>query len=247
MKENLYNKAYEKYTPEWFEDKPRVNQFLYENNRTLIEYFDQYFNQFIKDRGLRLKILDVGCGFGGLSLHLSKLGHDVLGIDISNLAIQGAREIASDTGLIGNGLRFEVLDITKVTNLDEKFDIIIDSHLLHCLTGPRERDGYFSFIKNHINADGKFLLETMTFQKGLRTPIEYTFGEDYVLYRNEKNGEFPLRIIKSSIDLENEIKNHGLKIHYLFFHSELSFQVYPEEPDFPHQHLPHTLRVACTF
>ena len=246
MKENLYNKAYEKYTPEWFEDKPRVNQFLYENNRTLIEYFDQFFDQFIKDRGLRLKILDIGCGFGGLSLHLSKLGHDVLGIDISNLAIQGAKEIASYKGLLGNGLRFEVLDITKSTVLDEKFDIIIDSHLLHCLTQSSERDAYFEFIKNHLNTDGKYLLESMTFQKGLRTPIEYTFGEDYVLYRNEESGDLPLRIIKSSIDLENEIKNHGLKINYLYFHSELSFQVFPEEPDFPHQHLPHTLRVACT-
>jgi 2-polyprenyl-3-methyl-5-hydroxy-6-metoxy-1,4-benzoquinol methylase len=246
VKENLYNKAYEKYTPDWFEDQPKVNQFLYENNRTLIEYFDQYFDQFVKDTGIKLKILDIGCGFGGLSLHLRRLGHEVLGIDISNLAIQGAKEIAQARKLLDDKLEYRVMDITQSEQLGDKFDLIIDSHLLHCLTRDDERAAYFNFIKSHLKPDGKYLLETMTFQKGLRTPIEYTFGEDYILYRNQSENDLPLRIIKTSIDLENEIKSHGLNINYLYFHSELSFQVYPEEPDFPHQHLPHTLRVACT-
>jgi len=245
VKQQLYNKAYEKYTPDWFENKLAVDRFLYENNRTLIEYFDQYTEQFMRESRKKLRILDLGCGFGGLSIYLHKLGHSVLGLDISELAILGAKQIATERSLLGDELDYKIMDVTKEHNLNEKFDMIIDSHLLHCLTSDEERSAYFDFVKKHLGDQSRYLLETMAFQKGLRTPIEYTFGDDHILYKSINKTELPIRKILSSYDLEQELKHNGLNINYLYFHAELTFQIFTEEPDYPYQHLPQTIRLAA--
>ena len=47
------------------------------------------------------KVLEVGCGGGRISKHLESLGHEVIGIDISTLALEAARRYgASDCRLM---------------------------------------------------------------------------------------------------------------------------------------------------
>ena len=245
MKDNLYNKAYEKFTPDWFENLNKVDRYLYENNRTLREFWDQYVEQFFIHKSAPFKVLDLGCGLGGLSFYLASKGHEVIGIDISELAIQNANYLAS-VKCLNDSTQFKKLDITTQDTLDQKFDIIIDSHLLHCLTSDEERSAYFDFVKEHMNKDSHYMLETMAFQKGLRTPIEYSFDDNYVLWKNDELlGEYAHRKVSPAFELEQEIKNADLAINYLYFHAELTFQLYPEEPDFPIQHLPQTVRLGA--
>ncbi|MFH1689895.1 MAG: class I SAM-dependent methyltransferase [Candidatus Eisenbacteria bacterium] len=65
----------------------------------------------------RGRVLDVGCGAGRHSLYLQKKGHDVLGIDVSPLAVKVTRL---------RGVReARVMPVTKVTSRLGTFDTVL--------------------------------------------------------------------------------------------------------------------------
>lgn len=72
------------------------------------------------------KILHLQCHFGQDSISLSRLGAEVTGVDLSNTAIQLAKQTAE---ALGTSTKFICTDIYDLTNhLDEKFDIIFTSY-----------------------------------------------------------------------------------------------------------------------
>ena len=73
-----------------------------------------------------LKILDVGCGPGFFSVILSSLGHDVIGIDLTESMIQKADEIA-DT--LDYDIDFRVMNAQELDFGDEEFDVVISRNL----------------------------------------------------------------------------------------------------------------------
>lgn len=249
----LYNKAYEKITPGWLGESALVNDYLERNSQSLREFYELYCEQFSfpKKDYRDLKVLDLGCGLGASSLYFAQKGAQVTGIDVSELAISGAKEIAANKGL---NVEFICRDLSQKAgeNSPEKYDIIFDSHLLHCLTSDEHRQNYLEFVKQSMGHDSLFLLETMVFQKQLRTPVGYSLDEKFTLWRefsdtqeNKVSGELPVRRIMPGIDLEDEIKTAGLDISYLYFHAELSFNVFEDYTDYPHQNLPQTARLVA--
>jgi cyclopropane fatty-acyl-phospholipid synthase-like methyltransferase len=68
-------------------------------------------------RFVRGKVLDVGCGAGRVALYLQKKGFDVLGIDLSPLAVR----VCKLRGL----KRVRALPAAKISQLDDKFDTIL--------------------------------------------------------------------------------------------------------------------------
>lgn len=82
-------------------------------------------------------VLDVGCGTGENAIHLAGRGHDVLGIDFSQLAVDAARENARRSGVPA---RFEVADALELP-AEPRYDTIVDSALFHLL-GQEDRALY---------------------------------------------------------------------------------------------------------
>src|SRR5690348_7784404 len=92
--------AYGRLVLDWHEGRPaaeiveRDDGLLQPNNGPL-----QYFLPLRRwpqpeRRAMRLvrgRVLDAGCGPGRVGLHLQSLGHEVMGIDISPLALEVAR------------------------------------------------------------------------------------------------------------------------------------------------------------
>ena len=75
-------------------------------------------------------VLDIGCGTGENALHFAKLGHEVWGIDISQIAIQKARGKAAMRGLHAH---FMVRDALKLSALGHSFNTVTDCGLFHTL------------------------------------------------------------------------------------------------------------------
>jgi SAM-dependent methyltransferase len=90
-----------------------------------------------KDGLIRGAVLDAGCGTGENTIHLVRLGHDVLGVDASTHAIDQARAKAAKAGVPA---RFEVADALNLGE-EPKYDTIVDSALLHIFENE-ERAAY---------------------------------------------------------------------------------------------------------
>lgn len=241
----LYNDAYRFVTPDFLSSNggALVEKYLKENNESLLRFVKSFLTETGEIKNLTGKdLLETGCGLGGFSHYFDSIGCRTLGVDISNFAISGAREIAS---MKRNSCEFEVLDVRSSVDLGRKFDFIVDSHLLHCLTDRESRDKYFSFVKRHLKDNGLFLVETATFDDEIREPLGYDLDEDFVLHQEISGEFFPIRKILRSIDLENEILENDLKINTFYYHFELCMDVFSNVKNYPAFRLPKTVRYTA--
>lgn len=90
------------------------------------------------------RVLDAGCGAGEHTIHLAERGHDVLGIDFSDAAVDLARRAAAERGV---EVSFEVADALTLgegsegDDLGAPFDTVVDSALFHVF-GAEDRRRY---------------------------------------------------------------------------------------------------------
>jgi SAM-dependent methyltransferase len=89
----------------------------------------QVFIDLEKQKLIKGKVLDVGCGTGENALFLAEKGYEVSGVDFSPTAIQKAKEKAQSRNLKAD---FEVADALKLSDNGTKADCIIDCGLFHC-------------------------------------------------------------------------------------------------------------------
>lgn len=87
--------------------------------------------------GSNLRILDAGCGAGYISLELARAGHHVTGIDISNDCIKSARETL-ETNPFKKGFGSLEYYIMPVSEVKDKYDVILFSGILHHLSSPEK-------------------------------------------------------------------------------------------------------------
>lgn len=77
------------------------------------------------------RILDIGCGGGADTVYLAALGHLVVGVDISHVAIQRARAVAAESPHRG-AVEFHTCDISEGLPFDRNsFDIVYSHLALH--------------------------------------------------------------------------------------------------------------------
>ena len=104
--------------------------------------------QLLKKNRKKLKILEVGCGYGYLTYSLNHIGHHTIGIDISKNAIQYAKSSFGNYFYLASPDNF---------NTNEKFDLIIATELIEHLLSPMK---FISFCINLLNDGGKIVLTT---------------------------------------------------------------------------------------
>ena len=103
------------------------------------------------------KVLDLGCGWGGLALHLAKTADiDVLGVTLSREQFGLAQERARAAGL-DKRVTFRLEDYR---NLDGTFDKIVSVGMFEHVGVPHYQE-YFDWIAGHLAETGSALVHTI--------------------------------------------------------------------------------------
>ncbi|MGF7109646.1 class I SAM-dependent methyltransferase [Treponema pedis] len=143
--------------------------------------YKYYQEKNIKPQNIR--ILDVGCAVGDLSLKLSGYGFNIVGIDLSESMLA----IAKSKICGQSNLKFEKLNMLDIQKLG-KFDIVICfGNTVSHLKNEKEIEDFFIAVYNILNADGIFYFEALNYGEIL----------------NEKTAYFPV------IETENFIFNRS--------------------------------------
>lgn len=177
-------------------------------------------------------VLELGCGVG---THLLGKG-EVWALDFSEDAISKAR----------NDERFQYVNFVCQDacelELDQKFDLILDSHLLHCIVEPDQRMAYLKKVKEHLSAGGLFYVETMVTHRecNFEHELEYFFFAPQL-----QKGDDPVRFIDTAENIEKELKDAGFKI--LYFYIDAGKRMIPVgEREEALRSDPHVLRIIAT-
>ena len=104
-----------------------------------------------------LKVLDIGCGWGGLALNLAQdCGADVLGVTLSEEQLGIARERAKQAK-IADTCRFELVDYRA---LGGKYDRIVSVGMFEHVGAPYY-DQFFAKVRDLLDDDGVMLLHSI--------------------------------------------------------------------------------------
>lgn len=112
------------------------------------------------------RFLDLACGKGRHAIQLHRKGFDVTGVDLSSNSIQEAKAYEAP------GLRFDVHDMRRVYNREQRFDKILN--LFSSFGYFRSEGENFRVIKaaaEQLRTGGELVIDFMNAQKALQTLI----------------------------------------------------------------------------
>lgn len=96
-----------------------------------MDVWKRFFSSEFRDK--KLRILDVGTGTGFLSLMLAELGHDVVGVDLSDGMLSVAKKKAKERGL---DIDLRIGDAESLDIGDESVDAVVSRIVLWTLPNP---------------------------------------------------------------------------------------------------------------
>jgi len=173
-----------------------------------------------RHKGRQLRVLDVGCGYGRDSIYVAKsLGFRVLGIDISEKAVEMAKENALKAE--AKKAEFKVSDFRDIVSY---FDVILVSNLYHLLP-PEGRRDLAEHATRLLGPDGVLFLNAISVHDkehyGVGKPVpgeEYTWDDNgkriHLSTEEELRGAFPELTLKELYEHDYEEPHPGARTHH---------------------------------
>ncbi len=100
------------------------------------------------------KALDIGCGTGDNSIWLAQQNFQVVGVDISELAIEKAKDKALEAQV---ACSFQVIDFLTSHIAGAPFGFIFDRGCFHTVNSDEERQSFAKNVAAHLEKDGLWL------------------------------------------------------------------------------------------
>jgi cyclopropane-fatty-acyl-phospholipid synthase len=159
-----------------------------------------------------LRILEIGCGWGGLALYLhQKTGAEVLGVTLSEEQLIVARQRAEAAG-VADKVKFELIDYRALTG---KFDRIVSVGMFEHV-GPGHFRQFFAKCRALLADDGVMLLHTIG-RMGTRRPtdpwtVKYIFPGGYIPTLSEiAEATESVRLITTDVETLRHHYGHTLE------------------------------------
>ena len=168
-----------------------------EGTNTLEEAQQNKIDHIIKKLDIKpgQKILEVGCGWGGMAFEISKQkGCEITGISLSKNQINYCKKKSKELGL-DNQVQFQLVDYRE---LKGKFDRIYSVGMFEHV-GKKFYKTFFKSMNQLLKEDGVFLLHTIGSVEAPTAPNK--FINKYI---------FPGGVIPSFSDIINPIQKTGL-------------------------------------
>ena len=128
------------------------------------EYADFSSRGFLDDAIPRLRlhrerprVLELGTGTGPGAIHLAERGFAVHAVDLIPEAIAQARRAAAARGF---DVRFEVMDVTRISRHGPLYDLIVDSYCLQGIVLDADREAVFRAVKARLHPRGYYLVSS---------------------------------------------------------------------------------------
>lgn len=121
-------------------------QALGDPTQVFVDFFEQR-------RGERLRVLDIGCGQGRDAMFIARLGHAVVGVDISPNGIRDLVDAAKREDLSIEGI---VADLETFVP-DGEFEVLLCDRTLHMLP-ETERLDVLKHLIQHVAPGGWVLI-----------------------------------------------------------------------------------------
>ncbi|PXW72996.1 cyclopropane-fatty-acyl-phospholipid synthase [Blastomonas natatoria] len=154
-----------------------------------------------------LKVLDIGCGWGGMALYLNRIANvDVLGITLSQEQLKVARRRAEEAG-VADRVKFELIDYRALTG---SFDRIVSVGMFEHVGVP-QYETFFRQCRKLLAHDGVMLLHTIGRMGGPGSTdaftSKYIFPGGYIPALSEiVRASEPSRLIATDVET--------LRLHY---------------------------------
>ena len=100
------------------------------------------------------KILHLQCHFGQDTISLNRMGADVTGVDLSDKAIDFAKELAAKTNAEANFICCDIYDLPN--NLTDEFDIVFTSY--GTIGWLPDLDKWAKVIDHFLKPGGRFIM-----------------------------------------------------------------------------------------
>lgn len=143
------------------------------------------------------KVLEIGCGEGNLSRIFAKNGYSVTGVDISEVAINWAKEKIKNSSLDINYFQSDFS--SKDININDSFDLIIDGNCFHCIH-RENRLIFLENVKKLLKEKGVFFISSLCSKT----------DEDITTFHEN----IPYRFIPSVHKIKEEIRSYFNIIEY---------------------------------
>ena len=168
-------------------------------------------------------ILHLQCHFGQDSISLSRLGAEVTGVDLSDKAIEAAKELAKKTNSNTTFICCDIYDLPK--HLNKQFDIVFTSY--GTIGWLPDLEKWAKLISNYLKPSGKFVFvefhpvvwmfddafKKITYnylntgaivetENGTYTDKEADISEKYVMW-NHGIGEVLNSLIRNNIEINS--------------------------------------------
>jgi 2-polyprenyl-6-hydroxyphenyl methylase/3-demethylubiquinone-9 3-methyltransferase len=174
---------------------------LHKINPIRLEYICNKIREHIGKESVNgLKILDIGCGGGIVSVPLARLGANVTGIDLGAENIAAAKEYA-----VSKGLEIEYIH-SDISVLESEYDVIL------CLEVVEHVDDLKKFVENIsklLKPNGIVILSTIN-----RTIKGFAFAiaaAEYILQWVPRGTHNFDRFVKPS-ELANMLESHNINV-----------------------------------